>query len=250
MKLLPHWLLATLIFGLALGCSNDDLAGQVSTAELERAHFAADAGILAVLADIRQGEDVGDPDHALRQVHLNGYSVAVSIKSPPAGSPQRSRVVLVDPGASDSLAALGPGERAAYVINDVRPSAEIVVNWGFAPGMSEWGLEVVKGAGAQGSLVAYREGGSSPARLFVDPDEILGGTYTVVFVNRSDRAVNSSTFGPLGESSRTWLRVEASKTYLVTSTAGPVTLSVLATSRPGANQHERSVDVFEWQDVD
>ena len=118
----------------------------------------------------------------------------------------------------------------------VYPFADFVVSWVFTPPDNGWQLTVYEGTGTTGPQLANGSKNASPARLLVDADEVSGGTYTVRFRNKSSTAITAAEFSPLGEPDKTWLRLNAFKDYVITSTGGPITLTMFARTGAGPNQ--------------
>ncbi len=212
----------------------------------EEAYFAADAGIEAVLSDLRQGEDVLSPSYTAPVATVNGFTPSIAVAPPPRDEYVSFGTVFADPGSSIGLDPLGPNADFLYVVKDVRPVAALQVSWIFTPPDNGWQLTVFEGEGATGPPVANAAKNQGPARISVDPEQITGGTYTIRFRNKSSNALTSAPFSPTGESDKTWLRVEAWKDYVITSTVGAVTITAFVRPSPGPDQGERAVHITTW----
>jgi hypothetical protein len=99
-----------------------------------------------------------------------------------------------------------------------------------------------EGEGTDSSQLAKATKNASPARFTLDPVLIVGGTYTIRFRNKPANAIASADFGMVGEPDKTWVRVVASKDYVITFTVGDTTLRVFARQGfwPQPDRNERS----------
>ena len=244
-------LLILMLFGMLLaipflgfvGQRVDDARDEV---EDEEAYFTADAGIEAVLADLRQGTDALDGPYTLPSVTINGLTAAYRCPGLPEKTLVPSGPVFVDPEIASALSPIAGDSTFEYQMLNVRPFADFQVSWVFTPPDGDWRLKVYEGAGTGGSRLANEQGNHSPARLTVDADEIAGGTYTIEFENKDEDPTLAAPFSPVGDPQATWVRITAFKDYVITSTAGPVTLTVFARQGPGPNQLTSTVHIATW----
>ena len=216
------------------------------SAEQELAYYAADAGIEAVLSDLRQGEDALSPSYSVPSVTLNYYTATVTVEEPPRPDALPFGPVFVDPGTTTSLYPLGSKAEFLYELDNVRGGSPIQVNWVFTPADSNWQIKVYEGSGVLGEQVGNETGSNSPGRIIVDPVKIKGGIYTIYFYNNSPVPTYSTEFSTIGDGQKTWLRVSAFKDYVITSTAGPVTITVFARQGPGPNPAASSLGIMTW----
>jgi hypothetical protein len=221
--------------------------GDVTSALLEtEAYYAADAGVEAVLADLRDGTDPLGPGYVPPAFSLNGFDVTVSVASPPRDAYVPFGAVFVDPESGSSLYPLAGNTDFLYVMENVKPFADFQISWVFTPVDEGWQLTVYEGVGTGGPQLANATKNESPARLLVKANTIKGGTYTIRFRNKSSTPIYAAPFSSSGEPDATWLRVTAWKDYVITSTAGETTLQVYARQGPGPNQVVSTVTVSTW----
>lgn len=220
-----------------------DLSNTLSS---EEAYFTADAGIEAVLADLRRGSDALDGSYVIPVVDLNGFSASISVASPSRDGYVAYGSVFVDTEIEASLSPLAGSADFEYVIHDVKTHADFQVSWDFTPADEAWQLTVFEGVGTGGSQLANATKNESPGRVTVAPEDIAGGSYTIRFRNKSTTALTSAAFSAIGDPDATWLRVVAWKDYVITSTVDDVTLQVYARQGPGPNQLESTVSVTTW----
>lgn len=226
--------------------ASERFVGIQEIAQDEEEYFAADAGIQAVLADLRQGTDPQTFGYSPPAVTLNGFTPVIAIVASPRVDYVPFGSVFVDPEASTSLNPLPGNTDFDYLVENVSAFADFVVSWVFTPPDNGWQLTVYEGTDTSGPQLANTTKNESPARLLVDADKIAGGTYTVRFRNKSSTAITSEDFSPLGEPDKTWLRLNAFKEYVITSTVGDITLKVFARTGPGPNQVTSTVHVTTW----
>lgn len=217
---------------------------KVATEEEE--YFAADAGVEAVLADLRKGSDALDGGYVLPSVTLNGYTPAITVTAPPRADMAPFGAVFVDPQTATSLNPLGSNASFEYQIDNVQSFADFQISWVYTPPGNNWRLRVYEGVGTGGSLVTNANGNSSPARLTVESDDVDGGTYTIEFSNQQSGAITSAAFSSIGDPSNTWVRIIAFKDYLIEATAGGQTVTAFARQGPGPNQVQSTVLVSTW----
>lgn len=215
--------------------------------EQEFAYYAADAGIEAVLSDLRQGKDALSPTYTLPSVTLNGYTATVTVSAPPRADALPSGPVLVDPGTTTSLYPLAGTTQFLYIAGNVRVGSPLRVNWVYTPADSDWGLNIYEGSGTGGFKVVGTSGSDSPVSVLVAGGKIKGGTYTIRFYNNSAVPIYSAEFSPTGNSQKTWVRMAAFKDYVVTSTVGAITIKVFARQAPGPNPVQSYVGIMTWQ---
>jgi hypothetical protein len=217
------------------------------SAEEELAYYAADAGIGAVLSDLRQGEDALSPSYSVPSVTLNYYTPTVTVEEPPRADPLPFGPVFVDPGATTSLYPLAGKTEFLYEADNVQAGSPMQVNWVYTPADSDYEITVYEGSGTGGTQVVGTSGSGSPARVTIPGTSISGGTYTIRFYNNSDVTIYSAEFSTIGDTTKTWLRVTAFKDYVITSTAGDITIKVFARQGPGPNPAESAVGIMTWQ---
>ena len=217
------------------------------TTEDEFAYYSADAGIEAVLHSVRQGDDVLDASYQIPIISLNNYTSTVTILGPPRPDVIPFGPIFADPG-TESGAGLSPLSSTAeylYEIQEVQGNSQIQVNWAFTPS-GDWEINIYEGVGTGGTQIGSATGSSSPARLTISAAAVNGGIYTVRFYNNSSVSTNSEAFSPSGDSDETWVRATAFIDYVITSTAGPVTLTVFVRQGPGPDQNTGSDYVASW----
>ena len=201
----------------------------------EERYFAADAGIEAVMADLRRGIDARDASYVVPSIVINGYTPVINVSTPSRDGAVPFGAVFVDPEASVSLAPLAGNTDFEYVMKNVDTFADFQVSWVFTPPDNAWQMTVFEGEGTGGAQLANATKNASPGRLTLAPEDIVGGTYTIRFRNKSSTAITSVAFSPVGAPENTWLRVRAFKDYEVTSTVGDITLTAFARQGPGPN---------------
>jgi hypothetical protein len=152
----------------------------------------------------------------------------------------------VNPEVSTSLSPLAGNTGFDYVFGNVKTNSDFQVSWVFTPPDNGWQITVYEGEGTGGPQLANATRNSSPARVTVTSQDVEGGVYTIRFRNKSTNALTSNAFSAIGDRSSTWVRIVAWKDYVITSTAGDVTLSVFARQGPGPNQVESTVQVNSW----
>ncbi|MEE8517602.1 MAG: hypothetical protein V3S98_00575 [Dehalococcoidia bacterium] len=243
--------MVALLFGALLVIPFLDFArlrfGDIAdSSTFEERYFAADAGIEAVMADLRRGEDALSPSYTLPSVDVNGYVPVITVSTPARDGAVPFGAVFVDPESGSSLAPLAGNSDFEYVIDNVSTFADFQVSWIFTPPDNGWQLTVFEGVGTGGSQLANATKNASPARLTLDPGVIIGGSYTIRFRSKSPTALTSAPFSAVGEPGKTWVRVNAYKDYEVTSTVGDITLTAFARQGPGPNQIESSLHQTTW----
>lgn len=229
-----------------LGFVRESLGQGQKTTENEAAYYAADAGIEAVLSDLRQGVDVLTGGYTPPVISLNNYTATVTVAAPPREDMLPFGAVFADPHSGTSLSSLAGKTSFLYNVFNARPLADMQINWAYTPSSSPTEVMIHEGIGTGGVQVSAASIGNSPLRHLVDPTKIKGGTYTIRFYNNSDVPITSAASSTTGEPGKTWLRVTAFKDYLITSTAGPVTLTVFARQAPGPNQISRGLHISTW----
>lgn len=215
-------------------------------ATLEEAYFAADAGVEAVLTDLRKGSDALDGSYILPSMSLNGYTPVITVTAPPRADMAPFGSVFVDPQSATSLNPLASNAAFEYRIDNVQPFADFQASWVYTPSGNNWRIRVYEGVGTGGTLVRNANGNDSPARVTVDPDEVIGGTYTIEFSNQQTGAITSAAYSSVGDPSSTWVRIVAFKDYLIEATAGGQTVTTFARQGPGPNQVQSTVLVSTW----
>ena len=191
-------------------------------------------------------------------VHGEGERHDIGIREPRIGpvqlapQPDEPGAVCLDRLAAGPLACpgglnpLGSNQQFLFEFEDIQSKSLIQINWAFTPTSSDWELNVYEGSGTGGVQVLGTSGSDIPAIGLVQKSDVKGGVYTVRFFNNSSGDMTSEDFGPEAENDKTWVRTAAFKDYLITSTAGPITLTVLARQGPGPSQAEGSVYISTW----
>lgn len=244
--------LILLLFGLVLVIPFLDFArlrfGDLQESiQLEEKWFAADAGIEAVIADLRLGSDVLDGGYVIPAVELNDYTPSISISTPPRDAMVPFGAVFVDPETATSLNPVPANSDFLYVVDHVQTFADFQISWVYTPEGVNWDVAVFEGVGTGGSKVFDKDGSGSPVRVNVDREDIVGGSYTIRFTNKSNsQDITSAPFSPFGSPDNTWVRVNAFKDYVITSTVDDITLVAFARQGPGPNQVVSTVHVTTW----
>ena len=216
------------------------------TVDEEFAYYAADAAVVAVLSDLRNGEDALDPSYAVPTPTLNNYTTTVSIQEPPREDVAPFASVFVDPESRTGLSPLAAQTEFLYTLSQVQANTRIQINWAYTPTEGDWIIEVYEGVGTAGNQVVGTTGGDSPARVTADRALIGGGVYTVRFFNNSANPSTSAAFSPSGDTDLTWVRTSSFKDYVITATSGDITLVVVARQGPGPTGAQSSVAVLTW----
>lgn len=220
---------------------------ETRTLEDEEAYYAADAGVQAVVKDLRSGLDALAGGYTLPSVTVNSLTPAISVIAPPIDDLRLFGPVYVDPETGTNLSTLAPGASYTYQIDNVRASTDIAVNWVFTS-TTKWQVTIFEGAGTGGTRIVQLKGKGTRVLIVASAKLISGGTYTIRF--RNDDAVNTistAAFNSSGAITGTWINTTAFKGYLITSTAGSRTLTVLARQSPGPTQSTRAVQVSSWK---
>jgi hypothetical protein len=209
------------------------------------ARYTAEAGAEAVLLDLLGGVDALSPGYTVPSVSLNGYSAAISISAPDSQPSPPARYWYFDPGAGTGLSPLAGGAHWQFQVNNIRAGSDIQVNWVFTPAAAKWKLTLYK----DGAEVAAAQGTRSPGVLVVSGSAIQGGSYTFDFHNADSVATAAAPFSAKGGTNNTWIWATAYQDYLITSTAGKVTLKVYARQYPGPTTPTTSqyVSIESWQ---
>ena len=219
----------------SLGLNNNDL-------ENAEEYYAADAGVVAVLADLTQGVDILDPGYSAPPVVLNGKEVTISISAPAPGSGPPVQYRYFDPCSGGGLNPLPPHSHHIYQIDDVLAESSLQVNWAFAPTRRFWAITLYQGTGTGGPVVAESDGRRSPGYLIVDGALINGGTYTIDFYNASRSATESAPFSAIGGSEYTWVYTRAAEDYIVEAETGDTGISAYIRKELGP-----LLTVISWQ---
>jgi hypothetical protein len=177
---------------------------------------------------------------------VNDFTPVITVATSPRDHYVPFGAVFVDPETATSMAPLAGNSDSEYTIENVKTFAGFQVSWVFTPPDNGWQMTLFEGVGTGGSQLANVTKNSSPGRMFVDSSDIAGGAYTVRFRNKSSTAITSAAFSDIGDPGATWMRVGAWKDYVITSTAGPVTLTVFARQGPGPNQVQSTVSIVTW----
>lgn len=238
--------LSTLLITPVISLVSGGFSSSRQTLEQEMAYYAADAGIEAVLSDLRQGKDPLSSSYVLPSVTVNGYTATISVTAPPREDMLPFGAVFADPESGTSLSPLAANTAFLYKLFNVRPRADFQVNWAYTPSSGSTQIRIFEGAGTGGLQVATGNASQSPLRFTLNARFIKGGTYTISFDNKSIVAITSAPFNTIGEPDNTWVRITAFKDLLITSSSGGLTLTVFARQGPGPNQVSSSVHISTW----
>ena len=99
----------------------------------EEAYFAADAGIEAVMADLRTAKDPLSGSYVLPTVSLNGFDAVISVASAPRDHYVPFGAVFLDPETATSLNPLAGNSDFLYVMDNVKTFADFQISWVFTP---------------------------------------------------------------------------------------------------------------------
>ncbi len=194
-------------------------------------------------------------------VTVNNYTTTPVITLPTQSQAKPAEQQnYVDPGVTHPpLATLNYGDAYLVRLYNVK-AGTIQINWAYSPtGISQIGVwagipvsPITKQPYPPGRISGWLleqpilDTGFAPANadynrtepINVDPaTDDSGGVYTIVFDN-SRGAVTKTTkpFQPSGGTGDTWIYVKAYKDYLITSTAGGVTVSAYLRQVPGFSE--------------
>ena len=193
-------------------------------------------------------------------VTVNDYTPSVTISLPsPSQTKPANQQSYVDPGVTHPYLATVPAGYA-YVMRLYNVKAgTIQVNWAYSPA-SNSRIGVYAGIPTDSHGIPYVPGriaewpsqhpildtGSSPANqnynrtaaIAIDPaTDGSGGVYTVVFGKMTGQdTLTTKAFQPSGGINDTWIYVKAYKDYLVTATAGGVSISTYLRQAPGYSE--------------
>ncbi len=195
--------------------------------------------------------------YPIPSVTVNDYPVNLTISlSTPSQTKPASQQNYVDPGVTNPyLATIQGGD--AYLMRLYNVNAGIIqVNWAYSPAGSSrigvWaGMPVDSGTNAPylpGRLDKWPtqtpilDTGSTPSNvdynrsiaLQVNPaTDGSGGVYTIVFNAKGTTPKTTMPFQPSGGLHDTWIYVKAYKDYIITATAGGVSVSAYVRQVPG-----------------
>ena len=246
--------LGTLVVGSTLAFVSASLDSIGNAAERAEVYYAAEAGIEAVVADMRQGADPIDGGYALPVVTTNGLTPVITIATPPSDLP-RIRV-FVDPNTTTDMAPLGPGNRFIYIVDGVSDSTPIEFTWNYTPTNPGPGtdtrIEIFEGVSTDtADRIRNNTDNNSPHTHTLGAGANDGGTFTFRFTNESAVSLTSEPFGDEGEANRTWMSMEAGIDYIVTSTVGDLSLRAYLQQGPGGTTSaQRTVAVAGWLRLD
>ncbi|MBI2858340.1 MAG: hypothetical protein HYX90_04610 [Chloroflexi bacterium] len=194
-------------------------------------------------------------------VTINDYSASAVVSLPSGGQTvPGTQQNYVDPGsAHPQLVTIPAGYGYLVRLYNVK-AGTIQVNWAYSPsGISRvgvWGGMPVSNQTGQphppGQVSAWPsehpilDTGFTPATasfnrtdaITVDPaTDDSGGVYTIVFDNsRGNQTKTTAAFAPSGGPGDTWIWVKSYKDYLVTATAGDVSVSAYLRQVPGFSE--------------
>ena len=234
-----------------LGIINATTRASGSFQDSTKAYYAAAAGIEAVMGDLISGDDALDAGYTPPSVRVNGIDVIISITSPQVDLPPKATFRYLDPGASQGLASLGSGETWSVKLNGVAPFSSLFVNWSFVTGdVPDLRIRVLDAGGSKIADANEPLKKNTPATLVTQLGS--GDTYTVEFGNQDVGPIPSDDFSAKGRQNKTWIYVKATgNEYLITSTAGNVTLRAYVRQLPGPGQTstplKQTVVVESWQ---
>lgn len=267
--------MAALVVTPLLTYAGVTLRGRDKALEQAYQQAAAEAAIKRVMADLKMGAD-GIPttyatynphlpgqsytdyqittSYTLPSVTVNGYAVSLSLSSPSPGTEPVGQQQYFDPGTlNPDFATLPGGYGYLMRIFNVRQGI-LIINWAYSPaGVSRvgvWdGLPVDDRTGQPfppGLIDRWPKDpptldtGSTPATATNNLSVAMTigpGLYSVVFDNTRGRETKTTApFAPSGGTADTWVYVSAYRDYVITATAGDVTLQAYVRQIPGYTQ--------------
>ena len=236
------------------------------------AGYAAEAGVKRVIADLIRGADALSPHYTVPEIAVNGHTPTIDIRAATIALP--SEQLYVDPGVRDpALSVIRAGQGYLMRLHHVKVG-ELRVNWAYSPaGLTKLGIW--KGLTSQGAgrIHAWPEEGvlamaesrgdfnhisvaiTEPGIytiVFFNPPEIEEEDEEIVLIPNSDKVTN-----PFGrESTHTWIYVRAHQDYIITATAGGVSVSAYVRQTPGFSEPHfgdkgswitNEVSIYSWR---
>lgn len=219
---------------------------EANLAKREKAYWTAEAGVNLVMADLAHGADALSPRYSPPRPSLNGLTAQVKLSRPKGEGPPCGEHYF-DPGtACPSFKLLRAGSGYLLRIKSLKPG-RLEINWAYKPS-GETRIGVWRGplSPCPGRLTSWPrerplyEHKAEGEVNHLGPLRIeSGGTYDVVFYNPLwreglQRNTDKATL-PFGGGGRkaTWVLARAYQDYLVTSSAGGVTIRAYLRQIPG-----------------
>lgn len=256
--------------------ASTSFVGQAKEQERARARLAAEAAVNRVIADLVRGADgisttytatsphrAGMPydtfylttTYTIPSVTVEDYTPTVTVETPATATVPTPTQQYVDPGVTNpDFASVPQGYGYLMRIYNVAPGT-IQANWAYSPAgvgrIGVWaGMPVNPTTGqpyTPGRIDRFPtdppvlDTGSSPGNItYVRTNPISvtsGGVYTIVFDNtRGNDTKTTSAYAPSGGTGDTWIYIVAYRDYLITATAGGVTVTAYVRQIPGYSQ--------------
>ncbi|MFW0858642.1 MAG: hypothetical protein AAGB97_00385 [Dehalococcoidia bacterium] len=207
------------------------------------AGYAAEAGIKRVVADLIRGADVLSPHYTVPKITVNDHTPTIAIRAATITLP--SEQLYVDPGVRDPALRLIPAREGYLMRLHHVHEGELRVNWAYSPAGLTW-VGIWKGLTAQDAGRIYdwpREKPLAVARSrpkddhnHVSVDITTPGIYTIVFYNRGHIDRVTKPFRSPGGTGDTWIYVRAFRDYIITATAGGISVSAYVRQVPGFSE--------------
>jgi len=234
---------------------------QFAGREQVMAGYAAEAGVKRVIADLIRGADALSPHYTVPEITVNDHTPTSDIRAATIVLP--SEQLFVDPGVRDpALSVIRAGQGYLLRLHHVK-QGEIRINWAYSPaGLTKLGIWEGLTPQATGRIYAWPEhetplaiAESSEGFNHISVTITESGIYTIVFFNppmiedeeeneeeneeivllpNTDKVTNP--FRPLAENTHTWIYVRAHQDYIVTATAGGVSVSAFVRQVPGFSE--------------
>ncbi len=199
--------------------------------------------------------------YTIPAVTVNGYATSIQISLPTQSQAKpASQQNYVDPGVTNPyLATLNAGYAYLLRLYNVK-AGTIQVNWAYFPeGITRVGIwagipssPITKQPYPPGRITGWPQehpildSGFTPANVDYNRTEAVtvdpatdgsGGVYTIVLDNsRGQITKTTKPFQPSGGINDTWIYVKAYKDYLITTTAGGVSISAYVRQVPGFSE--------------
>ena len=231
---------------------------QLVNREQVMAGYAAEAGVKRVIADLIRGADALSPHYVAPEITVNDLTPTIDIRAATIALPFAQ--VHVDPGLRyPALRAIRAGQGYLMRLHHVR-EGELKINWAYSPaGLTKLGIWQGLTPQAAGRIYAWPE--EQPLVMaesrgdynYISVEITDPGIYTIVFFNplekeeypneeypneeerivlmpNPDKVTNP--FRPGGREN-TWIYVRAHQDYIITATAGGVSVSAFVRQVPG-----------------
>lgn len=243
-------LVASMVPFLGAG-SRRQLAGR----ELVMAGYAVEAGVTRVIADLIRGADALSPYYPLPVITINHHTPTIDIRAATIAPP--SEAAYIDPGVRDpALSVIRAGQGYLMRLHHVKVG-ELRVNWAYSPaGLTKLGIWEGITAQAAGRIydwpdedpLATAESTGDYTHLSVTITN--PGIHTIVFFNLQEeeedneyqveeyqekKLISTKPFAP-GAYQHTWIYLMAHQDYIITATAGGVSVSAFVRQVPGLSE--------------